>query len=136
PSFRSELLTVAAGPFANIILASAMGPLVWAAPEFRSCFHPVLLPPVSLTTDPGPTLALLMFSLNIKLIYLNLLPVYPMDGGRMVQIVLSQWWDGTAVRVLSYWVAMISAMIIGLVGYAVDPGIGIVLVTLAFFILI
>jgi Zn-dependent protease len=135
PSLRSEILTVAAGPLANVLLAAVLLPIVVSSGMLSECFHPILLPPVSLGDDVPRDLAVLMFSLNVKLVYLNLLPVYPMDGGRLLQIVLSQWWDGMLVRAVSFWTAVIAAVLMGLIGYAVDPAVGITLVTVAFFIL-
>ncbi len=136
PSFRSEILTVAAGPLANVVLAALMLPAVLSSGMLAACFHPVVLPPVSLDGNLPQTLAVLMFSLNVKLVYLNLLPVYPMDGGRMTQIVLSQWWDAVVVRTVSFWTAMVAAVLLGIIGYTIDPAVGITLVTLSSFILI
>ncbi len=136
PSFRSEILTVAAGPLANVLLAALMLPAVLSSGMLSECFHPVVLPPVSLDGNLPQTLAVLMFSLNVKLVYLNLLPVYPMDGGRLTQIVLSQWWDGGVVRTVSFWTAMVAAVLLGIIGYMIDPAVGITLVTLSSFILI
>lgn len=136
PSFRSELLTVAAGPLANIVLAAVALPAVLSSGLLRDCFHPIVLPAVSLTGNVPQQLAVLMFSLNVKLVYLNLLPVYPMDGGRMLQTVLSRWWDGVVVRTVGFWTAMAAAVVLGVTGYLIDPAVGIVLVTVSSFILI
>ncbi|MBX3437131.1 MAG: M50 family metallopeptidase [Planctomycetaceae bacterium] len=141
PSFRSEFLTTAAGPLANVLLALVTLPAVISSGMLPFCFHPIILPPVMLGDEAsGDTLlqnlAVLMFSLNVKLIYLNLLPVYPMDGGRMLQTVMAQWWDAVFVRTFTFWTAMAAAVLIGLVGYSIDPTVGIVLVSVSSFILI
>jgi len=136
PSFRSEILTTAAGPLANILLAALMLPAVLPTGMLAECFYPITLPPVSLEENLPQTLAVLMFSLNVKLLYLNLLPVYPMDGGRMLQTVLSQWWDTIVVRTVTFWTAMVAAILLGIIGYTIEPALGIVLVTFSSFILI
>lgn len=135
PSLRSEILTTLAGPLANVLLAAVMLPAALASGLLSACFHPIVLPPVALTENVPQELAVLLFSLNVKLVYLNLLPVYPMDGGRLLQTVLAQWWDAGVVRTATFWTAMAAAVIIGVIGFLITPELGIVLVTLASFVM-
>lgn len=136
PSLRSELLTIAAGPLANVLLAAAMLPIILPTGSLSDCFHPIMLPAVSLEENLWESLALLMFSLNIKLVYLNLLPVRPFDGGQMLEVILMQWWEAGLVHKIGFWTAFGVAVLLGLIGYAIDPASGIVLVTVSSFILI
>ncbi|MCA9078681.1 MAG: M50 family metallopeptidase [Planctomycetaceae bacterium] len=136
PSLRSELLTIAAGPLSNALLAAAMLPVILPTEALSYCFHPIVLPPVSLEENLWESLALLMFSLNIKLLYLNLLPVRPFDGGQMLEVVLLQWWETGLVHKISFWTAMGASVLMGMIGYSIEPASGIVLVTVASFILV
>ncbi len=136
PSFRSEMLTVAAGPLANVLLAALMLPVVLSTGSLSECFHPIVLPYVKLEDQVLQDVAILMFSLNVKLVYLNLLPVRPFDGGQMLEVVLCRWWDPVLVRKIGFWTAFAASVILGLIGYAIDPANGIVLVTISSFILL
>ncbi len=136
PSFRSEILTIAAGPLANVLLAALMLPFVLSSGRLSECFHPVMLPFVALEDNTVQDLALLMFSLNVKLVYINLLPVRPLDGGQMLEVVLGLWWDTSLVRKISFWTAFGAAIVLGMIGYWIEPATGIVLVTLSSFILL
>ena len=81
-------------------------------------------------------LALLMFSLNVKLVYLNLLPVRPFDGGQMLEVVLSRRMDSLLVNRIGFWTAFGVSLLLVVIGYAIDPANGIVLVTVSSFILL
>lgn len=93
-TFRSEFWTAFAGPLSNLLLA---GVGLWPAIQLGIVSHPsdlltqaVFLPPVKLETQIPLDLGALLFSLNWGLFLLNMLPVYPLDGGRMLQAILAQ----------------------------------------------
>ena len=136
PSFRSEFLTVAAGPLANVLMAAALLPVVLPTGLLSACFHPIVLPPVTFESQVLQDLALLMFSLNVKLVYLNLLPVRPFDGGQMLEVVLSRRMDSLLVNRIGFWTAFGVSLLLVVIGYAIDPANGIVLVTVSSFILL
>lgn len=89
-SMKSRLLTPAAGPifhaFACLILA-------WPVHSMGYLGH--VLNPMNAATMPSDIqtlsgqLVVLAFSINWLLMLLNLIPVYPLDGGRMLQVILS-----------------------------------------------
>jgi Zn-dependent protease len=136
PTLSSEILTIIGGPLANGLLCLATLPAVLSAGLLSSACHPIVLPPLPLDDTPERDLMVLLFALNIKLLYLNLLPVYPMDGGRLLQVLLAQIWELHTVRTVTHWTALGAAIVLGMAGYAVDPEIGIVLVTVSSLILI
>ena len=75
-----ELLIALAGPAVNVAIAAVLGATLL----------------VGLAVDPGgsPGLAdflLQVVSLNVGLLLFNLLPVFPMDGGRVLRALLSGW---------------------------------------------
>jgi len=118
PGFRSEFLTVAAGPAANLLLCLAMLPVVLAKTRAvgslpPGLLHPFELVPVTLTTNFWSDVALLTFDLNWLLLLLNLIPVHPLDGGRMLQSVLAaKWVDAETAR----FAALRVGMALGLIG--------------------
>jgi Zn-dependent protease len=93
-TFRSQFLTPAAGPLVNLALCGASCWWVWQEDpkNFQACLYPLGVPEVTLdTTNASVLLANLMviiFTLNWKLFLVNLLPVFPLDGGRMLQACL------------------------------------------------
>ena len=134
PSFRSEFLTIAAGPLANVLIALLMLPVVMSAGVLEDCWHPIMLPYVELKDNLLQDWGVLMFSLNVKLVYINLLPVLPMDGGRMLQVVLSRTWEPRLVRNVGLWTGIAVAFIMAVIGFNIDPENGISLVALGAFI--
>lgn len=131
PSVRSEFLTIAAGPLANVLIALLMLPVVLSAGQLSECWHPIVLPAVDLKDHVLRDWGVLMFSLNVKLVYINLLPVLPMDGGRMLQTVLSQSYDPRLVNKVGIWTGIGVSFVMGLIGFWIDPASGISLVSLA-----
>ena len=57
PTVRSEFLTIAAGPLANVLLAAAMLPAVMSAGQLDQVWHPVVLPHVELRDFHGLAIA-------------------------------------------------------------------------------
>lgn len=130
PSFRSEFLTILAGPVANALLALLMLPAVLSSGQLSECWHPVILPAVELQDRLFRDWGVLMFSLNVKLVYLNLLPVLPLDGGRLLQVVLSRIYEPRVVHRAGLISGLIVALLMGVIGGAIDPATGISLVML------
>lgn len=91
-TFQSEFWTAFAGPLSNLLLAAAC---LWPAIHLGVVAEPmdvlrqiVFLPDFQLQSNVPLEIGALIFSLNWKLFWLNLLPVYPLDGGRMLQAIL------------------------------------------------
>lgn len=115
---RSEVLIALAGPTANLALAAAIAPLILAAGVYsgfselehyaRTVFQPSF---VGLLTT--------LFYANLLLLVSNLLPAFPMDGGRVFRASLSSMLGRqTATRV------------------AVGVGIGLALLLLVFSVVV
>lgn len=88
-SFRSQFFTPAAGPMSNLLLCLLVAVPVLNSPYAGAVFHPFVLPVSGLSGSIAPELLALTFWVNWILLLLNLLPVYPLDGGRMVQACLA-----------------------------------------------
>jgi Zn-dependent protease/predicted transcriptional regulator len=84
---REELLIALAGPAVNVVLAALAAVWIWLHPPNLDEFDP--------STLRGNLPALLLVS-NTFLVLFNLLPAFPMDGGRVLRAILS--WNGDRVR--------------------------------------
>lgn len=91
-SFRSRFLTPAAGPLVNLTLCLlTLIPVLGT--EFRTAvFHPFVVPISGMSTSPLTDVFILTFWVNYILMLINLIPVHPFDGGRMLQACLSTRW--------------------------------------------
>jgi stage IV sporulation protein FB len=102
-------ITVAAGPAVNVIICAGCGALLWAMTGGLP-WDPLMLPPLNRTfswLDPVHY-AYYIFWVSYMLLIFNLLPVWPLDGGQMLQSLL--WWK------LGHYRATIIACSVGLVG--------------------
>ncbi len=118
------LITAAAGPMVNVILCAAtalvliilhggIGAVPWNP---LNLFYPVD-PTVDLT-DSFQKWLRIVFSLSYMLLLFNLVPVYPLDGGRILHSYL---WPRKGYRqatLIATFVGMVGAVAMGLVGFA------------------
>lgn len=78
---NQEFLISLAGPLVNLLIAVLLGMIFF-------CFGGSLLP--SLSFDGLSQLPVIMLWINLALFLLNLIPAFPMDGGRMLRSVLAR----------------------------------------------
>lgn len=114
-----EFLITAAGPAVNLLLAIILGAaaLAWIGPAHLLA---VITSPYQLErllTGVNAETMLVMLALNNLLLALfNLIPAFPMDGGRLVRSVLAAFMPfGRATKVAS-WLGQGVALVMGLVG--------------------
>jgi Zn-dependent protease len=102
-----ELLITIAGPAVNFVLAALMLPFAW-----RGFFTSEDIPANSLTD-----LIVTLWSWNLVMGLFNLLPVFPMDGGRILRALLAiklpylraTWWAVTVGKILALCFAALAA---------------------------
>lgn len=116
-----QFLTVVFGPLVNVALFSIAAGLMWSGVfgERSVPFNPFFGWESDASTWANPRLwARLIFQINWVLFLFNLWPMYPMDGGRMLQCVL--WWKLGHNRSLSIatTVGMVAAIVLGFYGLA------------------
>ena len=108
-----ELLIAAAGPLVNVLLALVL----FATTDVGATLASTPAPDLAKQMTPGlPTALLWLFLSNVFLAAFNLIPAFPMDGGRMLRAILALWLGfGSATRIAAS-VGQIFAMAFGLFG--------------------
>ncbi len=92
PTFQSKFWAIAGGPLVNVGLGLIGLLQVLNSANTAQWFNPFGFPEVSMAGGPSvvvPSLCLMFFKANWLLLVINLVPVHPLDGGRMLQLVLS-----------------------------------------------
>ena len=122
-SFRSRLLTPAAGPlfhsaFCLMLLLPTFqtGLLGEVLNPFKMDWHGELRQTQSFATQ----MAVIAFSINWILLLLNLIPVYPLDGGRVLQTLLSRRLNSDTATQLYIRIGVICGFGFLLIGMFVD----------------
>lgn len=126
PRPLSRFITAAAGPLVNLALCLVALPAFWASSVteamIHDAFNPFILPDVDLT-NPNTIVAHLLivtFCLNWIMILINLLPVHPLDGGRMLQSALSTRLDNETSNEIYIRVGFIFAILMMIGGLLFD----------------
>jgi len=117
-----ELWIAVAGPAVNVVIALVLGALVIATG--RPLSPSVLMEPFQ---DPISTLVWM----NVGLALFNMLPAFPMDGGRVLRAVLALSRDYASATQTAANVGQIMAMLFGLIGILTG---NIVLIFIAVFV--
>jgi Zn-dependent protease len=112
-----QFVTVVCGPLVNVALfgvSSAILLISGASISINSInpFDWLVLPFVSIS-DPRFWLWI-VFSINTMLFLFNLLPMYPMDGGRMLQCALWSKMDYRRATLITTTIGMVAALLLGL----------------------
>src|ERR1051326_228255 len=128
-----EFLIAIAGPAVNVVIAFCLGVLMLPLLTFVGSVNAFFETPA--TAFVGSLLAI-----NVGLVLFNMLPAFPMDGGRVLRAVLSFLMDHLRATEIAVYVGISIAALFGIVGVIsiLNPGSLIVgspvLVLIAFFI--
>lgn len=118
---KQELWVALAGPAVNIVIAAAL--FIWL--QITNGFEP--LEKLSLT---GGAFAERLLVVNISLVLFNLLPAFPMDGGRMLRALLATKMEYTRATQIAAGIGQGMAFLFGLAGLFSNP----FLLFIAFFV--
>ncbi len=109
---RHELLIALAGPLVNVVLAAAFYVLVRALG---------LAPTATVLTDPSGSLLTKLMWINVSLAGFNLLPAFPMDGGRVLRALLAMRFGRVRATDVAAFVGKLVAVLIAFLGLFGNP---------------
>ncbi|WP_164101492.1 site-2 protease family protein [Candidatus Laterigemmans baculatus] len=107
---EQELVVAIAGPLVNVAIGVFLAVLLLALGGLSEAFPTGLL-----EVGRGNFLANLMW-VNFILVLFNLLPAFPMDGGRVLRSLLAMWLDYTTATAIAAGAGQIMAILFGLFG--------------------
>jgi len=116
-----ELRVALAGPAVNVIIAAGL--FVWL--KITASFEPMQM----LTITAGPFLERIM-AVNLFLVAFNMIPAFPMDGGRVLRAVLATRQEYSRATQIAASIGQGIAVFFGLIGLFYNP----LLLFIAFFV--
>jgi Zn-dependent protease len=116
-----ELVVAVAGPMVNVVIAVG---LIFVLGRHAALQH------LQSIEDPSVEVLGKLASVNIGLVLFNLIPAFPMDGGRILRALLAMVIDYARATQIAAWIGRAFALVLGLVGLMVSP----MLVFIAFFV--
>jgi Zn-dependent protease len=121
---RREVWIALAGPLVNLLLALLLVPIIWGSSDHRltDILQFLLNPAGNVVIYDVATwqyLLVVFFILNALLAIFNLIPAFPLDGGRILRALLSTRWSRLRATRLAALVGMACAVILFAVGYQI-----------------
>jgi len=113
---RREMLMGMSGPFANLTLCGLLVPVLLLTDQNPLIFLNPLVPPAGVEGLSFATCTAMAFWMNWVLATVNLVPAYPLDGGRILRALLTIRFDPRTSVTLVARVAQCCAVLIGIVG--------------------
>jgi len=107
-----ELIVALAGPAVNVAIAGVL--LLWLG----SRFDPANLAKIE---DPAISLAVKLAGINIILVLFNMLPAFPMDGGRVLRALLAMRMGNARATELAAAIGQGFAIVFGVLGILYNP---------------
>ncbi len=107
-----ELLIALAGPLTNIVLAIVMIPLVSMQ---------VLAQPEALVTINTTNFLFTLIVINVWLGIFNLIPAFPMDGGRVLRAALSFWMGHERATKIAAMFGQVFGLVFFFAGFVYNP---------------
>ncbi|MEK7477521.1 MAG: site-2 protease family protein [Candidatus Coatesbacteria bacterium] len=134
---RQEILMSLAGPGFNLVLATIVFWFIWWLPNVEFIvdpFNPFRLQDVMENPTLFTQFTVLLFKVNMALGLFNLLPAFPMDGGRVFRAALALSGRSYArATVLAMHVSTVLLVLLGLAGVLVENPLLVVIAVLLYF---
>lgn len=115
---KQELLVALAGPAVNIVIALLLIPFIPI--EYYFGQDPETLQETMSAVGPG-NLLFYLFVANVMLVAFNLLPAFPMDGGRVLRALLTMRMDRVRATQIAALLGQTLAFLFFLVGLIYNP---------------
>ncbi len=135
PTFQSEFLTPAAGPLFHLAVCIVLLAGVYPGDNFLAAIHPLSLPEIKLEQGIWKAIVLLTFSLNWKMLLLNLLPMLPLDGSSMWHAVARHRWEPIVAKTALLIVSTLTHFAISIVALSINSSLGIGLLFFSYMLL-
>ena len=116
-----ELVVAIAGPLVNVVIAAA---LIFVVHRGAQLEH------LQYLESPRVELLSKLASVNVMLVLFNLIPAFPMDGGRILRALLAMAMPYAQATQVAAWIGQGLAVVFGIFGLFGNP----LLVFIAFFI--
>ena len=116
-----ELVVAIAGPLVNVVIAAALILVIHTNATLEQLEY---------LESPRIELLAKLASVNVMLVLFNLIPAFPMDGGRVLRALLAMAMPYARATQIAAWIGQGLAIVFGIVGIFVNPW----LIFIAFFI--
>jgi Zn-dependent protease/predicted transcriptional regulator len=107
-----ELWVALAGPVVNVVIAATL--FIWL--KFTASFEPL----ETITVTTGPFFERIL-AVNLFLVAFNLIPAFPMDGGRVLRAVLATFKDYSKATRVAASIGQGIAVFFGIIGLFFNP---------------
>jgi hypothetical protein len=109
PRLSSQVATILGGPATNLALCVITFPGFHSPDTLWGVFNPFELPIDKWNSAEWlPGLLLLTFTVNWMMLLLNLLPIYPLDAGQLLQVVLAS--RGLPGELVHRWSSLVGSL--------------------------
>jgi Zn-dependent protease len=116
-----EFVVAIAGPLVNVVIAGALIFVVHRSAELQQLEY---------LENPRVELLSRLASVNVMLVLFNLIPAFPMDGGRILRALLAMTMPYARATQIAAWIGQGLAVVFGIFGLFGNP----LLIFIAFFI--
>ncbi|MCS7061206.1 MAG: site-2 protease family protein [Anaerolineae bacterium] len=127
-----ELIIAAAGPLVNVVIAAVLFVAVGASMAAAMLDGQGLLP-AGLNQPSLETLLFWLLAANISLVLFNLIPAFPLDGGRMLRAVLAMGLGYPRATRIASTIGQVIAIGLGLFGFLSGNFILVLIAVFVFF---
>jgi Zn-dependent protease len=107
-----EFVVAIAGPLVNVAIAAALMFLIHGTTDFQNVEH-LESPRIELLTK--------LASVNVMLVLFNLIPAFPMDGGRVLRSLLAMAMPYARATQIAAWIGQGLAIVFVIFGFFANP---------------
>ncbi len=107
-----ELIVALAGPLVNVVIAAVL---------ILFLGHPASLENLERVEHPGLGMLAKLVSVNVMLVLFNLIPAFPMDGGRVLRALLAMALPYGRATQIAAWIGQALAFVFGFIGLFNNP---------------